>query len=106
MYDKFRCGVVHGGRVRIDEARFFNKKSAYWVPMYSEYYGPFQFVEFPARFLASLFSDCIQHYRKRLEATGKVPPDVHSEMFPEDPLGYIELIDEDLLPRGRTALPR
>lgn len=106
LYEKFRCGVIHGGRVRIDEPRFFIEKSAYWVPMYSEYYGPFQFVEFPARFLASLFSDSIQHYRKRLEATGKVPPGVHFEMFPDDPLGHIELIDENLLPKGRTAVPR
>lgn len=74
--------------------------------MYSEFYGPFQFVEFPARFLSSLLSQCIQNYRRRLEATGKVPPDVHLEMFPEDPLEYAELIDEDLLPKGRIAVPR
>jgi len=106
LYEKFRCGVIHGGSVRIDEARFFTEKSAHRTPMYSEYYGPFQFVEFPARFLTSLFSECIQNYRKRLEATGKVPPDVHYEMFPEDPFGHAELIDEDLLPRGRIAVPR
>ena len=31
--------------------------------MYSEYYGPFQTVEFPAHFLASLFSERIENYR-------------------------------------------
>lgn len=105
LYEKFRCGVIHGGKVRIDESRFFAESSAYWTPMYSEYYGPFQFVEFPARFLFSLFSDCVQNYRKRLEATGKVPPDVHFEMFPEEPLSRLELLDEDLLPKGRIAVP-
>jgi hypothetical protein len=106
LYEKYRCGVIHGGRVRIDEQRFFSETSAYWTPMYSEYYGPFQFVEFPASFLASLFSACIQNYRKRLEATGKVPPDVHYEMFPEDPFDHLDLYDQSLLPRGRIAVPR
>lgn len=106
LYEKFRCGVIHDGHVRIDKPRFFTEKSTYWTPMYSEYYGPFQLAEFPARFLASLLSECIQNYRKRLEATGKVPPGVHFEMFPEDPVGYAELIEEDLLPKGRVAVPR
>lgn len=105
LYEKFRCGAIHGGRVQIDEPMFFTEKSAYWTSMYSQYYGSFQFVEFPARFLFSLFSECIVNYRKRLEATGRVPPNVHSGMFPEDPLGHLELLDDDLLPKGRTAVP-
>lgn len=106
LYERFRCEVIHGGRVLIDDARFFVEKEPYWKPMYSEFYGPFQLVEFPAQFLASLFSDCIRNYRKRLEITGKVPPNVHFEMFPDDPLGHLDLLDEALLPRGRMAVPR
>jgi hypothetical protein len=68
----------------MDEAKFFAEREPYWRPMYSEHYGPFQLVEFPAHFLAALFVDCIQNYRKKLEATRKVPPDIHFEMFSED----------------------
>lgn len=106
LYEKFRCGVIHGGTVRIDEARFFTETAPYWTPMYSDFYGPFQFIEFPAQFLRSLFSDCIQNYRSRLENTGRVPPDVHSAMFPDDPLSHLDLLDKDLLPHGRLAVPR
>jgi hypothetical protein len=106
LYERFRCEAIHGGRVLIDETKFFSEKEPYWKPMYSEFYGPFQLVEFPAQFLASLLSDCIRNYRKRLEVTGKLPPNVHFEMFPEDPFGRLDLLDETLLPRGRTALPR
>ena len=74
--------------------------------MYSKYYGPFQFVEFPAKFLVSLFSDCIENYRKRLENTGKVPPNIHFEMFPDAPFSHLNLLDTTLLPGGRVAFPK
>ena len=74
--------------------------------MYSEFYGPFQLIEFPAQFLALLLADCIRNYRKGLEAKGKVPPNVHFEMFPDDPLGHSDLLDETFLPSGRVAVPK
>lgn len=106
LYERFRCEAIHGGRVLIEEARFFAEREPYWKPIYSEFYGPFQFVEFPAQFLASLFSNCIRHYRKRLEVMHKVPPNVHFEMFADHPFSYLDLLDESLLPHGRTALPK
>lgn len=106
LYHRFRCGVIHGGKVRIDEARFFTERVPYWRPLYSQYYGPFQLVELPAYFLAELFDECLQNYRKKLEARRKVPPDVHFEMFPDDVLSHLELLDHTLLPRVRTAVPK
>jgi hypothetical protein len=106
LYERFRCEVIHGGRVLIDESKFFSQKEPYWKPLYSAFYGPFQFVEFPAQFLASLFSDCLQHYKKRLEATGKVPPGIHYAIFSDAQLSHLNLLDDNLLPRGRTAFPK
>lgn len=106
LYERFRCEAIHGGRVLIDEPRFFAEGEPYWKPLRVEFYGPFQLVEFPAKFLASVFSDCIRHYRKRLEATGKVPPNIHFEIFTDDPFSRLDLLDENLLPCGRMALPK
>jgi hypothetical protein len=106
LYERFRCEAIHGGRVLIDDTRFFDENEPYWKPLYSDFYGPFQLVEFPATFLASLFSECVTNYRKRLEATKKVPPNIHFEMFPDDVCAQLELLDETLLPRGRMAIPR
>lgn len=105
LYRSFRCQAIHGGRVRIDEVKFYAEREPYWQPMYSRYYGPFQFVEFPAHFLATLFGDCIRNYRKRLEVTQKLPPDIHFDMFPEDIFSHPELLDHRLLPRVRLAVP-
>jgi hypothetical protein len=105
LYRRFRCEAIHGGRVRIDEAKFFAEREPYWRPMYSDHYGPFQLIEFPAQFLATLFADCVANYRKKLEATRRVPPAIHFEMFPEDVFGHLELLDEALLPRTRIAVP-
>jgi|GEM_PF-6088020 len=106
LYQRFRCEAIHGGRVAIDEPRFFSETEPYWKPMYSDSYGPFQFVEFPAQFLTSLYSDCIRNYRKRLENTGKVPPNIHFEMFPDSAFGHLKLLDTTLLPKGRVAFPK
>jgi hypothetical protein len=106
LYHRFRCEVIHGGKVRIDEQRFFAETEPYWRPMYSECYGPFQLVEFPARFLEALFVGCIRNYRQRLEQTRKIPPDIHFEMFPDDLFAHLELLDQSLLPRGRIAVPK
>jgi hypothetical protein len=106
LYERFRCEAIHGGQVLIEESKFFTEDMPYWKPMYSEFYGPFQLLEFPARFLASVFSDCLENYRKRLEARRKVPPGVHFQMFPDDPLGHLELLEENLLATGRTVVPR
>jgi hypothetical protein len=106
LYHKFRCGVIHGGKVRINEAKFFTEREPYWRPLHSEYYGPFHLVEFPANFLAALFAECMRNYRKKLEATRRVPPDIHFEMFPDNPFSHLELLDQTLLPRRRTAVPK
>jgi hypothetical protein len=104
LYHKFRCGAIHGGKVRIDETKFFAEKHLYWRPLYSEYYGPFQLVEFPASFLAAVFCDCTRNYQKKLEVTRKVPPEIHFEMFPG--ISQLHFLDGTLLPRIRVAVPK
>ena len=100
LYEKFRCGVVHGGRVLIDQKKFFSETEPYWSPLLSEYYGSFVLVEFPARFLASLMHDCIEGYRFHLIAKGKVPPDILFQVCEGEVLKYARLVDSDLLPEG------
>ncbi len=100
LYEKFRCGVIHGGRVLLDQRRFFSETEPYWTPLFSEYYGSFLLVEFPARFLASLLRNCIQGYRLYLAAKGKVPPDILFQAFEGEVLRYAKLVDSDLLPEG------
>lgn len=106
LYLKFRCEAIHGGHIEIDEERFFTEKRPYWKAVRSEFYGPFRWVEFPAKFLASLLSNCLSNYRKRLERTGKIPPNIHFQIFPDDIFQRLDLLDEALLPSGRTAVPR
>lgn len=106
LYERFRCEAIHGGYVRLDNSKFFDEMNPYWKPLESEYYGPFQLIEFPAKFLMALLSNCIDNYRKHLEAVGKVPPSVHFQMFPDDPLGNTEFFDESFLPAARIAVTR
>jgi hypothetical protein len=106
LYERFRCEAIHGGYVVLDGTKFFHETNPYWKPLETEHYGPFQLIEFPAKFLMALFSNCMRNYRKHLETLGKVPPGVHFQMFPDDPLEHTELLDESFLPAPRIAVPR
>ena len=63
--------VIHGGHVLIDQEKFFGETEPYWTPLFSEHYGSFLLVEFPARFLASLLHNCIEGYRFILSQRAK-----------------------------------
>ncbi len=103
LYERFRCGVIHGGRVRLNEDRFFGEEEPYWEAMYSQHHGSFLLIEFPAKFLATLCRQCMTTYRQHLVTKGKVPPDVHFQMFGEGMLDELGLLDESLLPRGQSV---
>jgi hypothetical protein len=103
LYEKYRCGVIHGGRVAIiDGDRFFRERNPYWVQLVSDYYGKFAFIEFPALFLHGLLDNCIQGYRRHLLAKGKIPADILWEATgpTDDVMRYLDLLDSDTLPEG------
>lgn len=102
LYQRFRCEAIHGGRVVIDEERFFIESEPYWVSRHSKYYGSFLFIEFPAKFLANILRNCIDTYRQCLLRKGKLPPDVIFRNFDDDIFDVIELLDEELLPKTRS----
>ena len=88
--------------------QFFGETEPYWTPLFSEHYGSFLLVEFPARFLASLLHNCIEGYRFHLIAKGKVPADILFQVFEGEVLKYARLMDSDLLPEGgpvKFAIP-
>lgn len=100
LYQRFRCEAIHGGMVRIDEERFFKADRPYYRPQYSDYYGSFRLIEFPARFLFQLLRNCLRSYEHHLAATRKLPPDIHFQAFDDDALDSLEFLDVELLPRG------
>jgi len=100
LYERFRCEVIHGATVRIDTRRFFAEQGIYWNPWRSEYYGGFELIEFSAPFLLSLLERCIDRYRQRLLAKGKIPPDIFFRAFPDDVFSGLDFLDQTLLPEG------
>jgi len=94
LYEEFRSEVIHGGHVRIDEKKFFSQSSPYWTPYYSDEYGAFYRLEFPARFLRSLLEGSIETYRHHLTAKGVVPAGIHWLVFGEDSAKYLKFMDE------------
>lgn len=103
LYERFRCEVIHGGTVLIDEGKFFAEKEPYWKPWFSDSYGSFLQVEFPARWLMNLLRKCIEGYRSHLTAKGKLPPGIMFQAFEGDILEYSHLVDADLLPEGGSV---
>jgi hypothetical protein len=96
MYQRFRNEAIHGGHVLIDEERFFTETAPYWKPLVSEYYPAFLVVEFPARFLIDVLRNCLRTVCKMMEATRKLPPDIHFHVFGAG-LDHLEFLDQDLI---------
>lgn len=103
LYSDFRCESVHGSSIRLDTKQFFTEHEIYWKALHSRYYGPFEVMEFPAKFLLALLERCVRTYREHLLAKGKLPPDVHFGAFPDDVYAELDLLDADLLPEIRRA---
>jgi hypothetical protein len=100
LYEKFRCGAIHGAAVKVDSAHFFTEADAYWQALHSDYYGAFELIEFSAPYLLSLLERCITTYQHYLNSKVKVPPDIHFFMFPDDSLSQLQFLDQALLPEG------
>lgn len=101
LYRNFRNQAVHGIEVRLDEKRFFREQIPYWQHLYSDYYGSFMLLNFPAPFLLSLLRNCLTTLRRALLEKGTVPPDIHWCLFGHD-LGQLHLLDRDRLPESST----
>jgi len=105
LYQRFRSESIHGATVILDEQRFFSEKEVYWKPVYSDYHGKYELVEFPARVLLSVLEQSIKTYRAALVGKGKIPPAVHFFAFPGNIFESLELLDTELLPDvGRIRL--
>jgi hypothetical protein len=100
LYENFRNNAIHGARVQIDEAAFFKLRKPFWQPLYSDYYPPFLFLKFPARFLIELLQNSLRTLQRKMLATRKLPPDVHFHVFPFDEGDYLQFLDVELLPKG------
>ena len=100
LYRRFRSDAIHGATVILDSKRFLSETEIYWKPLQSDYYGPFELIEFPATFLLSLLDNCITTYRANLTAKGKVPPSIHFYAFSDDVFRSLDLFDHDLLAEG------
>jgi hypothetical protein len=99
LYQRFRCEAIHSAGVRLDHDRFFSDTTLYWEPLYSEFYGSFELVTFPARFLFDCLKSCIQTYRAHLLHKKKLPPAVHFHTF-RDVIEHLELLDQTLIAGG------
>lgn len=101
LYETYRNDSIHGTKVLVDEKRFFAESQPYWRPMYNEFYGPFQHVEFPARFLEALLRRCMKTLKFHLQSKQKLPPDIVFHATGRDVLDYAAIVDDGLLPEAR-----
>lgn len=98
LYSGFRNNAVHGVKVKLEEAAFFRATQPYWEPMYSDYYRPFMTIRFPGPFLLELLRNCVRTLKRKMLATGKLPPDVHFHVFGPG-MNDLEFLDQELLPK-------
>jgi hypothetical protein len=102
LYTRFRCEAIHGATIVLNSERFFSEKQIYWAPVYSDYHGDYEFLEFPGQFLLGCLESCINTYRHHLKAKGKIPPNIHFHIF-RDIVSELDLLDREFLPTGGSV---
>ena len=99
LYDRYRNRAIHGFRVGLDSAEFFDKA----MPFHGEfiYYAGTVFqLEFPGHYLRNLLSTSLGKYRAELLNTRKLPFDLLLAMFSFEELlegEVMELLADDAL---------
>jgi len=92
LYKRYRCGVIHGFRVDIDEGGFFEET----MPFHTEVdtiFGPMFTLEFPGQYLRDILSKCLKTYTHQLRSQRTLPIDLYSEMYTFDEMLDPEVID-------------
>ena len=83
LYRKFRCGVIHGFKVPLDESEFFSKKSPYHG-VFETIDGLVFNIEFPALYLKKLLEKTLYTYTKELKSNKKIPSDLFFDIYTMD----------------------
>jgi len=105
LYDSYRCEAIHSGEVDLDEREFFRQDRPYWRRGESDYFDPYLYVAFPAKFLARLLRDCIKTYRHHLMSKQRVPARVFFRIFEDEAYAKLEMLDEDTVQDSHLLRP-
>ena len=99
FYRRYRCGVIHGFKVELNESDFFKKKHPYHG-VFENIEEQFFQIEFPAIYLKNLLKKSLETYIYKLKKTKKLPIDLFNEMYTyEDILdgNVLEYLDEETI---------
>ncbi len=91
LYRRFRCGVIHGFKVPLNERDFFNKKSPFHG-VFATIQGPVFNIEFPALYLRNLLEKSLHAYTQELKSNKKIPANLYFEIYTID-----DIFNEDLM---------
>lgn len=103
LYKEYRCGAIHRYHVNLDEKDFFTRQEPYWCPFHNDFAEPGSFlkVHFPGPFLLITLSNCIENYKKHLNAKRQLPAEIFFEVC--DAMRDLDYLDDDSIPAGRDV---
>jgi hypothetical protein len=108
LYRDYRNGSIHGAGVDLDEDEFFEADSPYWSPaeyVFASVKPVFQ-VTLPAKFLLSLFQNCVDGFQRKLLATKKLPISIFNQVFPGSITRHLEYLDQTSVQEAVELRPK
>jgi len=108
LYRDYRNGSIHGAGVDLDEDGFFAADVPYWSPeeyVFASVKPVFQGT-FPAKFLLSVYRNCVEGYQNKLLATKKLPSSIFDQMFPGTITRHLEYLDQTSVQEAIELRPK
>ena len=81
LYDRYRCGVIHGYGVSLNEDDFFKEKNCFSGAFQSGFGLEAYKLEFPGLYLRNLLQKCLDTFVGQLIRLKKVPFELWTEMY-------------------------
>ncbi len=99
FYKRYRCGVIHGYKVNLNEKEFFKNEKPYHG-VFENLEERFFLIEFPAKYLKKLLVKSLETYIGELRSVKKFPLDLFNEMFDIEEIfdgDALDYLDDDTL---------
>lgn len=97
FYEDFRCQVIHGFIVPIDDEKFFKSAEPYHSLIYY-LYGDIFHIQFSAKYLRNLLEKVLNTFTHQIIKKKKIPFDLYNVMYDYDEMMEMkgeEFIDDD-----------
>ncbi len=80
FYERYRCEVIHGFKISVDEKKFFTETKPFHT-IFNYLFGDIYNIQFPGKFLRQILSNSLNTFSNYLKSKKSLPLDLFTEVY-------------------------